>query len=243
MKPLHTLLIVVCLFFVQRSSAQETAPVSSPLGAWQIAGTPERVMIVTPNYWTQTIYDRAQKKFFRTMGGTYRANGDTYEVATEFDSQEPARVGERSTIGVKVEGATLRLIQNDGSEEVWTRLDAAGGALAGVWRITGRQVGDKMTELPLRARRTLKILSGTRFQWAAINVETGEFSGTGGGTYTFENGKYTEHLEFFSRDGSRVGAQLVFDGEVKGDAWRHRGLSSRGDPIDEVWSRFEPDSR
>jgi len=86
-------------------------------------------------------------------------------------------------------------------------------------------------------RKTLKILSGTRFQWAAINPETKQFSGTGGGTYTFENGKYTENIEFFSRDNSRVGASLTFDGEVSGDKWKHSGNSSTGNPIAEIWTR------
>src|SRR3546814_4443688 len=90
------------------------------------------------------------------------------------------------------------------------------------------------SDLPLRARRTLKILTGTRFQWAAINVETGEFSGTGGGTYTFKNGKYTENIEFFSRDNSRVGMSLSFEGDLQGDDWHHQGKSSKGDPIYEI---------
>jgi hypothetical protein len=81
--------------------------------------------------------------------------------------------------------------------------------------------------MQLGARRTLKILTGTRFQWAAINIETKEFFGTGGGRYTFENGKYTEHIEFFSRDSSRVGASLGFDGKIESGAWHHSGLSSR----------------
>lgn len=80
-------------------------------------------------------------------------------------------------------------------------------------------------------------MSGTRFQWAAINPETKEFFGTGGGTYTFVNGKYTENIEFFSRDNSRVGASLSFKGEVKDGQWHHSGNSSTGNPIYEIWSR------
>jgi hypothetical protein len=71
----------------------------------------------------------------------------------------------------------------------------------------------------------------------AINTETKEFFGTGGGTYTFINGKYTENIEFFSRDSTRVGASLTFDGSVSGYVWTHKGLSSRGDPIHEEWTR------
>jgi hypothetical protein len=97
----------------------------------------------------------------------------------------------------------------------------------------------KMSAMTPGARRTMKILSGTRFQWIAYNVETKEISGTGGGTYTTKDGKYTEHIEFFSRDNSRVGQSLVFDYSLENGAWRHKGLSSRGEPIDEVWTKRE----
>ncbi len=86
---------------------------------------------------------------------------------------------------------------------------------------------------------TVKTLTDTRFQWAAINPETKEFFGTGGGTYTFKNGKYTGNIEFFSRDSSRVGASLFFDGKLNNGQWHHSGLSSKGDSIYEVWSRVK----
>jgi hypothetical protein len=88
-------------------------------------------------------------------------------------------------------------------------------------------------------RKTFKILSGTRFQWIAMNTSTGEFFGTGGGTYTLKDGKYTENIEFFSRDSSRVGMTLTFDAKVDGSKWEHSGLSSKGDKIKEEWSRVE----
>ena len=82
----------------------------------------------------------------------------------------------------------------------------------------------------------MKILSSSRFQWIAYNTATGKFSGTGGGSYTAENGVYTEHIEFFSRDDSRVGAQLSFEYEVIENEWHHSGKSSKGKPIYEIWS-------
>lgn len=239
MKTLTLLFLLTCLFVGARVTAQEAATAPSLLGAWRMEGGPERVMIVTANYWTQAIYDREQRQFVRTFGGTYSAKGETVEGRMDFDSQEPQRVGETFVLRVREEGGTLKLLHEDGNEEVWNRVDAAGAPLAGAWRISGRQVDGAFSEMPLRPRRTLKILSGTRFQWIAMNVETGEFSGTGGGTYTFKDGKYTERIEFFSRDSARIGAELQFDGEVQGDSWRHRGLSSRGDPIDETWTRFD----
>jgi hypothetical protein len=91
--------------------------------------------------------------------------------------------------------------------------------------------------MPKAARKTIKIFSRTRFQWAAINTQTGDFSGTGGGTYTLKDGKYTETLDFFSRDSSRVGMSLSFDALVEGNKWTHSGKSSTGNPVNEIWEK------
>jgi hypothetical protein len=86
------------------------------------------------------------------------------------------------------------------------------------------------------------LLTGTRFQWAAINPETKQFFGTGGGTYIMKDGKYTEKIDFFSRDNSRVGRSLTFDCELRKNAdftseWFHRGESSTGGKVAEVWTK------
>ena len=94
-----------------------------------------------------------------------------------------------------------------------------------------------MSAMTLGARKTIKMISGTRFQWAAFNSETKQFSGTGGGTVILENGKYNEHIEFFSRNPDRVGADLSFDFKVDGNKWDHSGKSSTGSPIREIWTK------
>ena len=50
---------------------------------------------------------------------------------------------------------------------------------------------------------------------------------------------YIENIEFFPRDNSRVGKSLTFDFSIEDGNWRHKGLSSKGDPIDEVWTKRE----
>lgn len=103
--------------------------------------------------------------------------------------------------------------------------------------MSGRKVDGKTesrdTNMP---RKTMKILSGTRFQWIAYNTETKQFMGTGGGTYTTENGEYTENIEFFSRDDSRVGNSLKFNYTLTDGNWNHQGVSSKGDPLNEIWT-------
>ena len=87
-----------------------------------------------------------------------------------------------------------------------------------------------------RPRKTMKFLLDGYFQWIAFNTETFQFFGTGGGYYTAEIGKYIEHIEYFSRDNSRVGAILPFNYSLKESDWHHQGFSSKGDPIHEIWS-------
>src|SRR5690606_18419038 len=195
-------------------------------------------------YFSHSTFDVKNKNFISTRGGTYSTDGNNLTVTWQYDTEKAANgspaeqwVGQASTFNYTA-GNTLTIDLSNGNAE-FQRLDNNEGPLAGVWRITGRQQADEMGNMPLRDRRTLKIMTGTRFQWAAINVKTGEFSGTGGGTYTFENGKYTENIDFFSRNNDRVGASLTFDGKVENGQWHHSGLSSAGDPIYEIWSKIE----
>lgn len=210
------------------------------IGAWQ-TGTPdnETTLICSEKYFSIAIYDVKNKKFIGTYGGSYRMNGNRVSAVIEFNSMNPEQVGNEYDGELTIKDGKLLLEDESGNRE-WKRLDdGTPGKLAGAWLITGRVRDGKMSTMTPGARRTMKILSGTRFQWIAYNVETREFSGTGGGTYTTRNGKYTENIEFFSRDNSRVGASLTFDFSLEKGAWRHKGLSSKGDPIDEVWTKRE----
>ena len=208
-------------------------------GAWRLSGngTVEVTTIIADNYFMQTTFDKTNKLFVNTLGGTITAGNDgKLHVTIEFNTEDSSMVGQSHVLDYKLDNNVLT-IQIDGSDKTWNRIDDGKGGLSGNWRITEREQNGKMNAMRPGPRKTLKILSGTRFQWAAINTETKEFFGTGGGTYTFNNGKYTENIEFFSRDSSRVGASLSFDGKVEDKKWHHSGKSSKGDPIAEIWTR------
>ncbi|HRP58372.1 hypothetical protein [Agriterribacter sp.] len=233
---------IVLLFsaglFVPRSFSHEHADPDILNGSWHSAdGSIEQSLIVADGYCMLTKYDKTNKRFIHSFGGPLTAEGNKISLKVEFNSSDKAQVGKKMEYDFST-GNNILTSNIGGTKTEWQRTDDGKGELAGNWRITQRKQGDKMADIPLRARRTLKLLTGTRFQWAAINIETGEFSGTGGGAYTFANGKYTEHIEFFSRDNTRVGASLSFDGKVEDGNWIHSGLSSRGDPIYEIWSRI-----
>ena len=208
-------------------------------GAWQSAeGSIEQSLLVADGYGMLTKYDKTNKKFFHSFGGPLTAKDGKISLKVEFNSDDKTQVGKTLQYDFSISNNILTS-NIGGAKMQWQRTDDGKSDLAGNWRITQRKQDDKMGDIPLRPRRTLKLLTATRFQGAAINIETGEFSGTGGGTYTFADGKYTEHIEFFSRDNTRVGASLSFDGKIENGNWIHSGLSSRGDPIYEIWSRMK----
>ena len=221
------------------SSRQPTSISQNSLqGAWQLQGaSDEHVLIFTENYFSYTNYNLAAKQFLLSFGGTYKTENMQIVARYEFHTGDKEQVGKSSSFPFTLSGDVLTITAT-GEATTWKRIDNGIAPLAGNWRITGRMQDGKLQAIhQTGSRKTVKILSGTRFQWAAINTDTKEFFGTGGGTYTFNNDTYTEQIEFFSRDSSRVSSSLRFDGKLKSDGWHHSGLSSRGDKIYEVWNK------
>ena len=210
------------------------------LGAWESTGEGQTITtIFSEKYFASTAYSLAEKKFLYTLGGSWELKGHILTLGIEFNTDQPEKVGSNLTLSLEQRGENI-ISSLDGNETHWKHLDKGQpGRLAGAWLITGRKNGEKLQSITPGARRTMKILSGTRFQWIAYNAETKEFFGTGGGTYSTVDGKYTENIEFFSRDNSRVGLQLKFDFKLEAGQWTHQGFSSKGDPIHEIWTKRE----
>ena len=189
-------------------------------------------LLVSGNYFTITAYETASGAFISTEGGMWIDKNVTYE----FHTKDKTKVG--TTEQWKSKHKKDKLILKRGkSKTTWQSIEKeVPTLLTSAWLIAGRKRKGEMrmrdTDKP---RKTMKILTLSHFQWIAYNTETGEFFGTGGGSYTAKDGKYVEQIEFFSRDNSRVGAELKFDFEVKDGDWHHSGLSSKGKPIYEVW--------
>ncbi|WP_340066910.1 membrane or secreted protein [Ascidiimonas aurantiaca] len=214
------------------------------VGAWEAFTTSQdgepirNVVIFSEKYQVSTWFHSKTGAFIKTNGGSWKLEGNTMTEKIEFDTDNPERVG--SEIRFKIYNHdTIMGIAGDTMR--WRRIDSgAPGELRGAWLMSGRvRDGKTQTRDTNRPRKTMKILSGTRFQWIAYNTETKQFMGTGGGTYTTRNGKYTENIEFFSRDIARVGLSLHFDYSLVKGNWHHSGKSSKGNPIYEIWSRRE----
>lgn len=233
------LLLLPMFLFIGMLTAQELE------GSWKLVehnGTKmndmEVVQIFQDGYFANGAKLIDGDKFHSATGGEFTVSGDKYTVVQDFNTENPELVGKEINYTIEHNGDKFK-ISDPINTYVWQKISNEENDLTRNWVITGRERNGEMNTMTPGDRRTVKILSGSRFQWIAFNSATTEFSGTGGGTYTAENGKYTENIEFFSRDDSRVGASLEFDYEVKDGKWHHKGESSKGDPIYEIWSPYE----
>ena len=224
----------------------------NPVGAWERIHTSKNVkelksvVIFSESHQSISIYESKTGRLVHSNGGTWELKGKTMTEVVEFDTDNPERVGSAVVFDINIDDEFLEIV---GSEMKFSRLDnGAPGDLNGAWLMSARIRDGKKQERDIsRPRKTMKILSGTRFQWIAYNTETKKFMATGGGTYTTLKGKYKENIEFFSRDNSKVGLNLEFDYEIliKTDDkklvsqknWYHKGFSSKGNPINEIWTQ------
>ncbi len=209
-------------------------------GAWTAtysndAGEQVQIMtIVVDGYIAETFYNEGEKRFDGTLGGSWTVDGNQFSLTYEFHTMDTTKVGSTDVLTFDLQGDKILF---EGDDRTWVRVDSGEpGELAGAYLITGRKRDGEISRRTPGARKTMKILSGTRFQWIAYHTETTRFSGTGGGTYTTVGDDYTENIEFFSRDSSRVGASLGFKWSLDSGEWHHSGLSSKGQPIYEIWT-------
>ena len=178
-------------------------------------------IIIDKNYFLMTSYKFNSNEFIKTIGGFYQKKEKRYIVDLEFNSNFSNDSLSKVEINKKSNWKKISLKEND---------------LQGKWLMVGRIRNGKEQRRNLdRPRKTMKFLINGYFQWIAFNTETFQFSGSGGGKYSTKNGIYSEKIEYFSRDNSRVGDKLKFDYKLKNEEWNHIGLSSKGDPMHELW--------
>lgn len=228
-------IVLTCILVSFSSDAQ------SLIGAWKNTTTTaqgdqlETVVIFTEAYQVSTTYNTSTGEFIKSNGGSWSIMDNTITETIEFNTDNPELVGAEVDYKVKLTTDAFQIVE---SQLKFVKIDnGSPGQLQGAWLMSGR-VRNGKTQLRdiSRPRKTMKILSGTRFQWIAYNTKTKQFLGTGGGTYTTKNGIYTEHIKFFSKDTSKVGISLEFNFKIENDQWIHTGFSSKGDPIHEIWS-------
>ncbi len=191
---------------------------------------------VDGDYLIHTVYKKSPAQFIMTRGGFTQVEGNRLIVLLEFNSNYEKDQLRTLSIPFELNGKDLILEMK--SKYLFKPAPSMEQDLDGKWLFAtrGPDTGQERRgeENP---RKTLKLLKDGRFQWIAYNTETMKFHGTGGGSFTSQDGKYIEHIEFFSKDNSRVGAELTFNYELKGNDWHHTGNNSKGEPMYEIWAK------
>ena len=195
---------------------------------------------INDGYFIYNEYENNPPNFIRTLGGFTKIKKTDHAtlliVSLEFNSNYEQDSIKQLSLPVKMVGEKLQLnwFEDVTLEPIETHIQDLDGAW--LFATRGPDTGQERRGEE-SSRKTLKFLKDGTFQWIAYDTESFKFSGTGGGRYTAQNGKYTETIEFFSRDADRVGAVLEFNYDIEGSDWHHTGKNSKGEPMYEIWAR------
>lgn len=184
-------------------------------------------ILIDKDFFIETVFDSDNGNFILTRGGFYsKSKNNDLDIIFEFNSN------------YKIDSLKKLTFSGLDKLKMESNLDQD---LDGKWLMAGRvgANGEEKRRDINRSRKTLKFLIDGFFQWTAYNTENYQFFGSGGGTYIASKGQYNESIEFFSRDITRVGIILSFDYEKKADDWYHSGYSSKGNPLNEIWTLRE----
>lgn len=226
MKKMYTALLILSSFSIIFSCNDLK---ENPFGVYSFNSEKQGKIIfhrilIDKNYLIETQYSQDPNTFILTRGGFYKSNDNNiFNVSFEFNSN--------------FENDQLKIMTII-KDKSWKYISKSKKTLDGKWLMGGRvtEEGERRRDLN-KPRKTMKFLLDGYFQWTAFNTETFKFSGSGGGLYEIEEEDYIEKIEFFSRDNSKVGIKLKFNFVQKSDDWYHKGFSSKGTPMHEIWTK------
>lgn len=214
-------------------------------GSWQLKSLNgeeitdrEVIKLMTDSYFALGSKALVDNSFLGAAGGEFKVKGNQLIEKRDFDTYDDDKINVEKTYKLVWIDDHTHEISDAEHVKVWKKLKDRSDDLNGNWVITGRTRNGEMNKMTPGNRRTVKILSGGRLQWIAFNSATKSFNGTGGGMYKAKNGNYEEQISFFFRDNNRVGDTLNFEYKIINNAWHHKGKSSKGQPIYEIWSPY-----
>jgi len=223
----------------------------NPDGAWIIenldipeTNIPDKatgILLFAGKYYCWALFDKSQKQFYGAAGGTFKKGGNTVEYEVEYHTLRPELVGQRIILNKRGGNDRWTLRSPQGIAVEMKRMkEKAKSPITGGWKITSRETDvGIMQEIEQGSRKTIKLITNERFQWASFDLDSGEFYGTGGGTYVLNDSEYIETIEFFSEDSTRVNMDLTFDYRLEaGDMLYYSGTNSSGNPTKDAWERI-----
>ena len=117
----------------------------------------------------------------------------------------------------------------------WTNATTLVGAWELEYAIYKNNKGEVIAEIKDKSTRSRKILSDHHFTFVTWD-NTGKFIVAGSGTYTLENGTYTEVVDSTS-EARLMGKTYKFGFALKEGIWIHKGMED-GTLIEEHWRKL-----
>ncbi len=192
-----------------------TGPGWSPdplIGAW--SGQDSRdgraievVVIFTAAHQVAVWFDPVDGEVVHTNGGLWSRSGTRVTEIVEFDSDNPGRVGSSVSFDVDLSDTELSIV---GSDMRLTRVDGGDqGRLEGAWLLferleAGRWIASESS------LRTVRLMSGERFQQVVYDPESGRLVSTLGGTYVTGRDELVETVEFRRSPPNAGGPQVRY---------------------------------
>ena len=232
MKILNSILLLIASFgFLQAQNLK---------GAWIRVDTKSKhqktIKLYSDSYFTTSSYMKSSGEFISASAGTYAINESDYIENYEIHSNSRAVTGTFLNFDYNIENDTLKLRdENSRNTEVWVKVDTAKKDNVTCWKIYQAYRDATWKTIEDKPRKSLKMLTDNYYQVIGLNSQTGEFFGSSGGKWTYENGKHNEKIQFFSKNPDMVGKTK----EIKNGIWHHDGNSSEGKYIQERWKKFK----
>ncbi len=228
-----------CLLFLFFSAL--TTFSQSVIGAWERMDKPDLIeeksyMIITDGYVVTTKVESETGSFISTRLERWQLTDNLFKVTLEYDTEYPEAEGGEYEAEIEIGKKQLVL---DGEKWQWID-DGSKADLSGTWKMVSTKWEGNRIDMGLdHPRRAIKILSGTRFQWIDYDKKSRTFSASAGGTYTFKDGKYSEHFEFFTNQPTWIGDSVSFTCKVENDRWYHVGSLPDEMIVDEIWRKLD----
>lgn len=201
------------------------------------------VKLFKDGYWISAAFGNQKYPFGGSGGGTFTTNNGKYMETLRFYSWDSTARGKTYTFDYRLEGnqffqsgfINTEKYQNYLIKEEMTRMIPVcalqNAALEGVWMLKEASTNGKSEfSSPMEQ---FKIYAYPRFAWARYDTSTGQFLGTGGGSYSFDGKKVIEHLEYITYDlalGTDVEIEVVLQGaRMQQTSW--------GGSYKETWQR------
>lgn len=219
---------------------------TSIVGAWQQIDKNGNTatMICAENYLMFAVYNSAEQKYVYAGGGSFqilKAESKTIlSYKNDFYTKDSTLVGLTIANIFTLDKNSLTIEQGP-LIGIWTRLEEKNNPspiVNSLWRLRAKEdKAFKMQTVFKGPLKTLKLLSGEHFQWASFNIDTHQFFGTLGGTFSKRNEKYTEQIIFSSKSVKEIAPSFEYDCILNGKDWIHAGQNSTGTRIHEIWEK------